>query len=88
MPRVVVFKDEGVIDGEPFGPARVCEPEDLGVKGRPLTVPFELKCACERPQGEPDTLCQSCNHRIEPEWVTLGTARELADTLGLELKEV
>jgi hypothetical protein len=88
MSRVVVFKDEGVIDGEPYGPVRVVKPEDLGVKGRPLTVPFELKCVCERPSGEPDTLCQNCNRRVEPEWVTRETAQQMAETLGLELKEV
>lgn len=89
MPRVVVFKDEGVIDGEPYGPAKVESVE---------TDPFVCEQGCGRTNFE---YCEQpdCPHRTDNkvlglpyetktdvEWVTLTTAQEMAETLGLELR--
>lgn len=89
--RVLFFKNEGEIDGEPYGPARVGEMEPDGrpiSQPRQLGEPYKRLCECERAKGDEDSNCERCGGWIEPAWLTLTSAQEKADLLGLELRAV
>lgn len=85
--RVLVFKQEDEVEGEPVGPAvvsldtRGADPADL----MKVTVPFVPNCTCEPPVGSPGGRCETCGGEIGEPWVTLGEARAKAHELGLEL---
>jgi hypothetical protein len=80
FPRVI-FKDEGEIDGMPFGPVTIIErPEDEGSR------PFRTRCVCDAPAGERPGPCRNCGDWRDPEWVALETAERLARQRGVELE--
>jgi hypothetical protein len=86
--RMLIFKHEAEVGGEPIGPAAFVRVSDgCGDRQTTVGVPFVPKCICERPVGSPGERCRRCGDEITEPWVTLGQARARACELGVELRE-
>jgi hypothetical protein len=85
--RILVFKREADVEGEPIGPAVLVQVSDGGGDRQMVGVPFVPKCVCERPVGSPGERCGCCGDEIDEPWVTLTQARARARRLGIGLRE-
>lgn len=86
MSKRVVFKDEGELGGQPYGPVFVYDEEEVepeeekGMIGRP----YVRKCECAKPEGT-GAKCEACDGEVD-RYVTLEQAQAVAAEHRVELE--